>query len=71
MMFLARVIPRYPDGQWFRQDAIGSGTGDGFTVLDSDGNSFSVPNEVLDADGNSFTASDIVLDADGNEFDVV
>lgn len=39
-----------------------------FSVLDSDGNSFSVPLSVLDSDGNSFTILSAVLDSDGNSF---
>jgi len=42
-----------------------------FAVLDSDGNSFSVPLNVLDSDGNSFTVSTSVLDSDGNAFTVI
>lgn len=38
----------------------------GFTVLDQDGNSFSVDNDVLDADGNTHTVGQTVLDQDGN-----
>lgn len=42
-----------------------------FAVLDSDGNSFSVPLSVLDSDGNSFTVSSAVLDSDGNSFNPI
>ncbi len=41
-----------------------------FTVLDSDGNSFSPSFAVLDSDGNSFTVPRAVLDSDGNSFNV-
>lgn len=41
------------------------------TVLDSDGNSFSVPLAVLDSDGNSFTITTAFLDSDGNSFTVI
>lgn len=40
-----------------------------FAVLDSDGNSFTVPVDILDSDGNSFTVGIAVLDSDGNSFD--
>lgn len=48
--------------------AIGGVVAALFTVLDSDGNSFSVSYAVLDSDGNSFTVSSSVLDSDGNSF---
>ena len=41
------------------------------SVLDSDGNSFSVSNTVLDSDGNPFVVSKSVLDSDGNSFMVL
>jgi len=46
----------------------GEGTATGFTVLDVDGNSFSVPLEVLNTAGTSFTVLSTVLDVDGNSF---
>lgn len=39
-----------------------------FTILDSDGNSFTVGLVVLDSDGNPFTVSHVVLDSDENSF---
>ena len=42
-----------------------------FTVLDSDGNSFSVPLHVLNSSGTSFTVSTVVLDSDGNSFNPI
>ena len=43
----------------------------GFTILNSNGNSFSAPLSVLDSDGNSFTVPNAVLDSDGNSFGVI
>lgn len=42
-----------------------------FTVLDSDGNSFSPTNTVLDSDGNSFVVSPVAKDSDGNSFTLI
>lgn len=64
-MFLTRVIERYPKNQWYLEAPAG------WTVLDSDGNSFSVTLSVLDSDGNSFNVSSAVLDSDGNSFSPV
>lgn len=41
------------------------------SVLDSDGNSFSVSKTILDSDGNPFVVSKAVLDSDGNSFMVL
>ena len=38
------------------------------SVLDSDGNAFSVTTSVLDSDGNAFSVSTNALDSDGNAF---
>ena len=51
--------------------APGGGAAASFTVLDSDGNSFSVSLSVLDSDGNAFTVSSAVLDSDGNSFNPI
>ena len=48
--------------------AVGGGAPSTFTVLDSDGNSFSPGLAVLDSDGNSFNVTTTVLDSDGNSF---
>lgn len=38
------------------------------SVLDSDGNSFTVTNVILDSDGNAFTVSGTVLNSAGTAF---
>jgi hypothetical protein len=61
--------PFFPLGS---RGAGGGGTApSSFTVLDSDGNSFSPSFAVLDSDGNSFTVLSAVLDSDGNSFNPI